>query len=347
MLKDINNPGEGMLLPKVIYGTSSLGNLYEEIPEEQKRSLVHSYIQHFPSAAMFDSAGKYGAGLALEVLGRILAELKIPPQQVMISNKLGWFRTPLTTAEPTFEKGVWKNITNDAVQKISYDGIMECYEQGNTLLGEYRPALVSVHDPDEYLAAATTESDKKQKLHDITEAYRALNDLKSSGKVSFVGIGAKDWKTIRLITETVDLDWIMLANSLTIYHHPEELTDWVTQLRERKVKIINSAVFNGGFLVGSDYFNYRLVDKNNVADKALLEWRQNFFTLCRKYDVLPAHACIQFGISIPGINSVALNSTSEKRMEQNLAMTLRPIGPTFWKAMKESGLIASSYPYLG
>ena len=53
--------------------------------------------------AVFDSAGKYGAGLALEVLGKALEELGVPPEKVLISNKLAWKRVPLTTPEPTFE----------------------------------------------------------------------------------------------------------------------------------------------------------------------------------------------------------------------------------------------------
>jgi len=58
------------------------------------------------SIAVFDSAGKYGAGLALEVLGQCLEELNVPPEKVVISNKLAWKRIPLPEgAEPTFEPG--------------------------------------------------------------------------------------------------------------------------------------------------------------------------------------------------------------------------------------------------
>jgi D-threo-aldose 1-dehydrogenase len=103
--------------------------------------------------------------------------LNVNPSDVLISNKLGWLRTELKTAEPTFEPGVWRNLKHDAVQQISYDGILECYEQGNNLLGDYRAELVSVHDPDEYLAAAEDEQERAQHYRDILEAYRALNEL--------------------------------------------------------------------------------------------------------------------------------------------------------------------------
>ena len=102
----------------------------------------------------FDTAGKYGVGLALESLGKCLQQLNVGKESVLNSNKLGWVRIPLTTPEPTFEPGVWQGLQHDAIQKISYDGILECYEQGNKLLGGYNVKYVSVHDPDECLAIA-------------------------------------------------------------------------------------------------------------------------------------------------------------------------------------------------
>jgi hypothetical protein len=50
-------------------------------------------------------------------------------------------------------------------------------------LGDYRAELVSVHDPDEYLAAAKDGLEQAQRYQDILEAYRALNELKRDGQV--------------------------------------------------------------------------------------------------------------------------------------------------------------------
>ncbi|WP_217605843.1 aldo/keto reductase [Chitinophaga sp. GbtcB8] len=333
--------------PQIICGTSSLGNLYEELSFPDKLNLVKTYLECYPSGGIFDSAGKYGAGLSLEVLASSLMHLDVDPGNILISNKLGWLRTPLKEKEPTFEKGVWKNLQNDAVQKISYEGIFECYEQGNQLLGPYRPQLVSVHDPDEYLAAAGSEKEKEDRFQDILAAYRALQELKSERKVSHIGVGSKDWRIIQRISREIGLDWVMLANSLTIYEHPAELLEFVKELNQRNINIINSAVFNGGFLVGSNYFNYRPINESDPKDKKLLEWRSSFFALCNRFGLTPSHACIQFGISIPGIGSLALNSTSASRIKQNMEMISAEIPAAFWTAMKDRKLIALDYPYLG
>src|SRR5690606_14051673 len=178
------------ILPPVIFGTSGLGNIYEAIPYERKLAIVRECVENSPGVPVFDSAGKYGAGMSLEVLGKCLEDLNISPDKVIINNKLGWYQTELTTPEPTFEKDIWIDMKNDAVQKISYDGILECFEQGNQLLGKYRSDMVSVHDPDEYLAKAVDEDDAKKRYQDILDAYRALNDLKRQRKAKSVGIGS-------------------------------------------------------------------------------------------------------------------------------------------------------------
>lgn len=327
--------------PKVIFGTSGLGNLYVALPDDMKLSIVEECVKCSAGAAVFDSAGKYGAGLALEVLGRSLKQLNVDPSDVLISNKLGWLRTELKTAEPTFEPGIWRNLAYDAVQKISYDGILECYEQGNQLLGSYHATLVSVHDPDEYLASAGNEQEYQQRYLDILDAYRALHELKQAGKVKSIGVGAKDWRIIARIAGDVKLDWVMIANSMTIHSHPSELVDFMLRLEGEGVAIINSSLFNGGFLTGSAYYNYQLTDP--VKDQTLYHWREQFYRLCQQYNIKPVEACVVFGLNAPGVNSIALNTTQAERVAQNVSLPYSTIPDGFWREMENSGLIDPTY----
>ena len=155
----------------------------------------------------------------------------MPLTEVIISNKLGWKRVPLITPEPTFEPGAWAELEYDAVQCISRDGILECWEQGCELLGDgYQPQLLSVHDPDEYLAAAISPADRQKRFDDIIAAYGALHELKRKGETQAIGVGSKDWRLIAELESVVELDWVMFANSLTIYRHPPDLLDFVNRL---------------------------------------------------------------------------------------------------------------------
>lgn len=326
-------------LPPVIFGTSGLGNLFVALEEEEKLNIVTECVRLSQGKVVFDSAGKYGAGLALETLGKCLKQLNVQPENVIISNKLGWVRSELKTEEPTFEPGVWKNLKHDAVQKISYDGIMECFEKGNELLNGYIPQMVSVHDPDEYLASAKDYQHSEKLYADILDAYEALYDLKKYGKVQFIGVGAKNWKIVKRIAKDVELDWIMIANSMTIKSHPQELLDFIKEMGQKGVYVINSAVFHSGFLVGSNYFDYRFIEKDNANNEALFKWREAFFETCNQFHVTPAEACVQFALNVPGVKSIALNTTHADRVQLNMKMAEASIPTEFWQELKNKNLI--------
>lgn len=337
----------GLLIPPVIYGTSYLGNLYKALPYQEKLALIKKWFEYTEKPVVIDSAGKYGAGLSLEILGKGLSELNIKSEDVIISNKLGWYRTPLESDEPTFEPGAWIDIEHDAVQKFGYDDIINCFEQGNELLGKnYKAGLVSVHDPDEYLAASYNQEDREKRIKEILDSYKALFDLKADGKVIAIGIGSKDWLVIKELYEHVKFDWVMFANSFTIYHHPDELLTFMDHLQLDGVGIINSAVFHGGFLTGGTSFDYKMVEENSVMGEIIYKWRRRFFTICESYNVQPADACIQFGLSHSGINAIALNTSKLNKISHNASVLQNDIPDEFWKALKEAGLIENKYTYL-
>jgi D-threo-aldose 1-dehydrogenase len=327
-----------LALPRLVFGSSALGNLYQVYDQATKQRLVDEWFARAPGTVCIDSAGKYGAGLALEEIGNALRVRGVPPAGFLLSNKLGWKRIPLTEKEPQFEPGIWKGLSYDAVQSISYDGILECWEQGNALLGRpYRADLLSVHDPDEYLAAATNAIDKGARLNDILEAYRALGELRDSAETRAIGVGAKDWRIIRDLTAVVDLDWVMFAGSLTVYSHPDELLELVRSLALRSVRVINSAVFHSGFLVGGRHFDYREVTTDQDSD--LLEWRNAFTAICTRHGVIPAHACVEFARAPFGVVSVALNTGKPDRVVDNLRAVNATAPSAFWRDMVNEGLI--------
>jgi len=335
-------------IPPIVFGTSCLGNLYAAIDDEMKLAICREWFRHVSPPVALDSAGKYGAGLALEQLGRCLPALDISPEQVIISNKLGWKRIPLRGAEPTFEPGVWVGLAHDAEQRLNYQGMLDCWEEGVRLLGrQYAPQLASVHDPDEYLAAAASPGEREDRFGDIVDAYRALNELKRQGAVKAVGVGAKDWRVIREIHQAGPLDWAMFANSLTILRHPPELLAFVNELRREGVGVINSAVFHAGFLAGGPFFDYRRLALDTDEGRRLLAWRERFYALCETHRISPAAAFVQFALSPPGVAAVALNTSNPARIAENAAAVEAEIPAAFWDEAKALGLISQAYPHVG
>ena len=312
---------DGLEITPVIFGTSCLGNLYRVLPYETKFELVKAWFRTAAKPTI-DSAGKYGAGLALESIGHALRDLAIPKDGITVSVKLGWRRKPLTTPQPTFEPGVWVGLEYDAEQDISYHGIMRCYDEAIELLGGACGIdLVSVHDPDEFLAGGGT-------AENILGAYRALFELKKAGRVRSVGIGAKDWQVIRSLYDSIPFDWVMFACAPTILRHPRELREFMHKLKEDQVGIIDSALFNGGFLFGGSMLDYRKADP--TRDAALFEKRTEYLAVCKDFSVDPAAAAIEYGFRQPGVVAIALNTSDPARIPVNASYATHHAPAEFW-----------------
>ena len=320
---------DGVEVTPVIFGTSCLGNLYRALPYETKLELARAWFRAAAKPAI-DSAGKYGAGLALECIGRALRDLAVPADGITVSVKLGWRRKPLATPEPMFEPGVWAGLEYDAEQDISYRGIMRCYEEASELLGGRPIDLVSVHDPDEFLAGSGS-------VEDILGAYKALFELKQAGRARGVGIGAKDWRVIRGLYRDIAFDWVMFACAPTILRHPRELRDFMLKLTNDGVGIIDSALFNGGFLTGGSMLDYRKADP--VRDAALFRKRDDYLAVCSDFRIDPAAAAVEFGFRQPGVAAVSLNTSVPDRIAVNAAYAQHKSPAGFWAELKRRKVI--------
>ena len=315
-------------LSSIIFGTSCFGNLYKSIPMETKVAIAAEWFKAFEHPVI-DSAGKYGAGLSLECIGKALKALGKKNGDLTISVKLGWRRSRRLNPgeEPTFEPGAWAGLEYDAVQDISYDGIMRCHAEAKELLGGFPINLVSVHDPDEYLAA----KDAKNAKADILGAYKALFELKARGEAESVGIGSKDWRVIEMLwRDGVKFDWVMFACQPTLLVHPPELISFVNELKTAGVTLIDSAVFNGGFLIGSDMLDYRKADPKK--DAAAFAFRSCYLELCSRYGLDPAAPAVEYAYRL-GFDAVALNTASPHRILKNAAYANAKAPEAFWREL--------------
>ena len=328
-----------MKLTPVVFGTSCLGNLYKSVPMETKVAIAAEWFKAYPKPVI-DSAGKYGAGLSLECIGKALKTLGKKEGDLTISVKLGWRRSRRLSPgeEPTFEPGAWAGLEYDAVQDISYDGIMRCHAEAKDLLGGFPIDLVSVHDPDEYLAHAESQrggdgqnSAFSAALREIKDAYKALFELKARGEAESVGIGSKDWRVIEMLwRDGVKFDWVMFACQPTLLVHPPELISFVNELKTAGVTLIDSAVFNGGFLIGSDMLDYRKADPKK--DAAAFAFRERYLDLCRRYGLDPAAPAVEYAYRL-GFDAVALNTASPQRIPRNAAYANAKAPDAFWREL--------------
>jgi D-threo-aldose 1-dehydrogenase len=98
-------------------------------------------------------------------------------------------------------------------------------------------------------------------------------------------------------------------------------------------------LFHSGFLLGGDYYDYKLVKSGTPANDALYKWRSDFMAVCSAFGITPAAACIQFGLHAPGVESIALNTMDVKRIQENMLYATTGIAAPVWQTLKAQGLI--------
>ena len=287
----------GLTIPPIVFGTAALGNVPQVIPEQRKFEICGEWFQHGEPPVFIDAAFRYGDGLALEVVGRMLRRLDVKADEVVV------------------------HLTLDA------DQVADEWEKSCQLLGrKYRPKLVSVRGGDE-------------------QAWRAICDLKAAGRVLGAGISTSDFSELGSFTPA--LDWMVLTSGFTALRHPAKLLASMADLAARKIPILVSGVFDGGFLVGSNRLDGHVLSSDDPADRSQLAWRTSFAALCHGHGITPAQACIQFALSGPGVVAVIVNSSHPDRVAENAGCVQRVVPDVFWASMKEEGLLATDYPFVG
>jgi D-threo-aldose 1-dehydrogenase len=55
---------------------------------------------------------------------------------------------------------------------------------------------------------------------------------------------------------------------------------------------------------------------------------------------------VQFGLAVPGVVAVALNTGKPERIADNVASAQNEIPAALWRALKNEGLMARNFVYL-
>jgi D-threo-aldose 1-dehydrogenase len=311
----------GLRVPPIIFGTGALANARRTIPDQTKLDICGGWFAHVATPVALEMSLQPGHASALEVLARAFERLEVAPEEVVIVSRFG---------------------CHDAI--LAPDALSAAWGKAGRRLGaDYRPQLVAIDSPDDYLAAARSPADRDQRLHAILGAYRALENLKATGEVAGIGIAAKDWHVVREIESAVRLDWVMLTGCFTILRHPPGLLQFMSELAARRTPILNAGIFHCDFLAGGSSFDGRMVNPEDPADQSLLAWRKAFVALCHGHGVTPVHASIQFALAAPGVVAVVVNTSRPDRIAENVAAAVAEAPHALWASMQEEGLLSGDH----
>jgi D-threo-aldose 1-dehydrogenase len=315
-------------VPRLGVGTAPLGNMFRAHTDAEADAVLARAVAL--GLRYFDTAPLYGHGLAEGRVGRAVAGL--PRDEVIVSTKVGrLLRADAPRDESQFFEGepFYKDTPPvGPVWDFSYDGIMTSVDESLGRTGLDRFDILLLHDPDDHLAEASTTG------------YRALADLRSSGKVRAIGAGMNHSLPLARLVEACDLDVLLVAGRYTLFDQ-EAMDELLPLCEQRTVSIVVGGVFNSGILIdpspGARY-NYVPASAADLARAQLIK------AVCDRYEVpLPA-AADQFPFAHPRVSTVLIGFRSIDQLERNLAWLDVPIPTELWTDLKEEGLLRADAP---
>jgi D-threo-aldose 1-dehydrogenase len=307
----------GVQVTRLGLGTAPLGGMYTAVDEADAVDLVMAAIE--AGIGYVDTAPYYGHGVAERRLGRGLAAAGMP--RVTLSTKVG---RVLVRGKPLAPSLFADAAPEQPVFDFSGEGVRVSLESSLERLGVDRVDLVLIHDPDDYQREA------------LTEAYPALEKLRSQGVVRAIGVGMNQTRIPTRFVRETDIDVVLVAGRFTLLDQQAQ-DDLFLAALDRGVSILAAGVFNSGVLADprpGGMYDYQAAPpeliSRAVAIRATLE----------EVGVPLTAAALQFPLRHPAVRAVVIGARDRAELVGNIDDFNREVPDDCWKVLEERGLVS-------
>jgi D-threo-aldose 1-dehydrogenase len=163
-------------------------------------------------------------------------------------------------------------------------------------------------------------------------------ELKRTGQVRAIGLGVNESEVCIELLEHCELDCILLAGRYTLLEQPA-LGGLLPLCGRRGVSIICGGPFNSGVLAAGSskaaetHYNYAPPPEHVIERVRQLE------ACCADFGVPLKAAALQFPLGCACIATVVAGCSSGAESREVVRMFEHPIPATFWRALRERGLV--------
>lgn len=319
------------------FGTAPLGNMFRAIPDEEARATVEAAWDQ--GIRYFDTAPFYGAGLAEERLGQVLATK--PRDSYVLSSKVG--RVVLDEPEtdlPDFgEKGglFEHGNPNKILHEWTADATERSIEGSLKRLGVDRLDIVWVHD----IAQDFHGDAWIQKFEEArTGAFRVLSRLRDEGVIKAWGLGVNRTEPIEL-TLALDEprpDGFLLAGRYTLLDHEHALQRLLPMAEDQNVSMVVGGPYSSGVLAGGTNFEYQ------QAPPEIIERVERLKALTDRHGISIKAAALQFSLAHPVTAAAIPGASRPGRIAEDTAALDESIPAAFWTELRAGGLVSPAAP---
>jgi D-threo-aldose 1-dehydrogenase len=309
-------------------GAGTLGGHRIPVPRQEGEDVVRA--AWCAGVRYFDCAPFYGFGRASRILGDTLREL--PRDEWILATKVGRLLRPQTDA--AVPGALRPPMPFRPVYDYSYSGIIRSFEDDLQRLGLARIDILYVHD-----IGAREHRDAYPEVRRTFRkgGYRALEELRSSGTVSAIGIGVNEWQVLREALDWGAWDVFLLAGRYTLLEQ-EPIEDLLPKCLRLGISVVIGAPFNTGILAGRDSWNYQ------PAPPAIIDRVNAIRGVCESHNVPLIAAALQFPLAHPAVAAILPGPRNVEEFETNVGLLRHPIPPALWADLRSAGLLHPDAP---
>jgi len=294
----------GVRIPALCFGTSSLGNMPEtytyEVDEVRAIDTVKTILNS--ELPFLDCSRNYGMGRSEERIGMAIRELGGLPEQAIVSTKL--------------DRDMDTLVLDASRARRSLEESLEA-------LGISHIDILHLHDPE-----------PAESVSAITRPGGALDELfkmRDEGICKVVGLAAGDIDVMLPILREREFDIVITHNRHTLVNANAE--PLIEHCHQNNIAVMNAAPYCGGALAkGTADFSRYVYQEATDAVMAPLRAVEE---ICKKYDIPPGAAALQYSVNDHRIHSTICGVSKPDRIQQTLDWANFPIPDAAWSELNE------------
>jgi D-threo-aldose 1-dehydrogenase len=310
-------------------GAAALAGLYDAVDGATATATLQAAWDQ--GLRYIDTAPFYGYTRSERRVGEFLAGK--PRGSFVVSTKVGRLMHPDPTVQPGSD-GWADPLPFRPAFDYSHAGVMRSFEDSLERLGLDRIDILLVHD----IGRVTHGENHAQHWQALTAGggFRALEELRSQGRVHAIGLGVNEWEVARDALAAAPINCVLLAGRYTLLEQAS--LGFMDQCAAAGVSVLVGGPFNSGLLAGQPKYNYGDVPPD------VMRRTQALRAACAEFDVPLEAAALQFPLAHPAAACVLAGMRSPEQVTANAAWLRRRAPNELWLALRDRGLIDPAAP---
>ncbi|GIR32291.1 MAG: aldo/keto reductase [Deltaproteobacteria bacterium] len=260
-----------------------------------------------------------------------------PQKEFILSTKVGrvykaYSGDPEDYSGPPWVGGLPFSLKFD----YSAEGFQRSYEDSTLRLGLNRIDLLVIHDLDRgYHGDSVPE-----KLRQLESGIQWLQEMRGNGSILGFGAGVNDLEMMPLLLEHFEMDFSWLPcptpcstrNRWKIFSRNAKKEEWESSLEPLCLRYSCDGSF------------FRSTLRLCSCGGSVLNRVKAIEKVCSEHKIPLKAAALQFPLGHPLVASVIPGAMHPDQVRDNLAMMKHPIPDSFWRDLKNEGLLHPEAP---